>query len=174
MFNFTLFYIINALFFNDDTMHKIYKNKGNLDIIGQLPQIIYSFLISTFFSVLLEMLALTQGIILELKRIRAKIKFNRNIIKLGKRIKFKFLLYFIICSLFLMFFWYYLSMFYVIYKNTQLHLIKDTFLSFALSIIEPFGILLLPGLFSIPALLKQNQNRFILYKFSIILQMILI
>ena len=43
LFNFALFYKINALFFDDDTMHKIYKNKGTFYLIDQLPQITYSF-----------------------------------------------------------------------------------------------------------------------------------
>ena len=38
------------MFYNDDSMHKIYKNKGAFDFIDQLPQIIYSFIISMLFS----------------------------------------------------------------------------------------------------------------------------
>ena len=174
LFNFALFYIINALFFNDDTMHKIYKNKGAFDIIGQFPQIIYSFFISTLFSILLEMLALTEGIILQLKKIRSKNEFNRAIISIGKIIKIKILIYFIISSIFLIFFWYYISMFCAIYVNTQIHLINDTILSFVLSLIEPFGFLLIPGLFRIPSLSKKNNNKYILYRLSIIIQKIII
>ena len=174
LFNFALFYIINALFFNDDTMHKIYKNKGNFDIIGQFPQIIYSFFISTLFSILLEMLALTEGIILQLKKISSKKKFKRVIISIGKIIKIKILIYFIISSIFLLFFWYYLSMFCAIYVNTQIHLINDTILSFFLSLIEPFGFLLIPGVFRIPALKKQNKYRYFLFRMSKIIQKIII
>ena len=66
-------------------------------------------------------------------------------------------------------------MFCAIYLNTQIHLIKDTFLSYATSFIEPFAIYLIPGLFRIPALSNRNKkNRHIMYKFSKILQMILI
>ena len=32
---------INALFFNDDTMHKIYNDSGKFNLSYQLPQIIY-------------------------------------------------------------------------------------------------------------------------------------
>ena len=39
-----------AMFFNDDSMNKIYKNKAAFDFIDQLPQIIYSFIISMLFS----------------------------------------------------------------------------------------------------------------------------
>ena len=174
LFNFALFYIINALFFNDDTMHKIYKNKGNFDIIGQLPQIIYSTIISSLFGFILEMLALTEDTILQLKKIRIKNVLNKIFVNLVKKIKIKLLLYFIVIIIFLIFFWYYLSMFCAIYINTQIHLIKDTLLSFVLSFIEPLAIYLIPGIFRIPTLSKQRKNMSYLYRFSVFLQNILI
>ena len=100
-------------------MHKIYKSKGEFYIIGQLPQIIYSFLISLIFSLILETLALTEGIILEFKKIRSIKKLNEKFISLGNKIKIKLLLYFILSTIFLLFFWYYLSMFCAIYKYSN-------------------------------------------------------
>ena len=153
-------------------MHKIYEDKGSFDIIGQIPQIIYSSLISMVFSIILEFLALTGEVIIELKKIKLSKNFNKKIKSLGNKIKIKFVLYFIISTIFLLCFWYYLSMFCAIYVNTQIHLIKDTILSFLLSLIEPFGIYLIPGLVRIPSLSKPNFK--LLYKFSIIFQVILI
>ena len=49
-------------------------------------------------------------------------------------------------------------MFGTIYKNTQLHLIKDTLISFAMSLLYPFGIYLLPGIFRIPALSNRKKK----------------
>ena len=46
LFSFPLEYAINGLFFNDSTMHKIYEDRGKYNFVYQLPQIIYSFLIS--------------------------------------------------------------------------------------------------------------------------------
>ena len=43
---FTIEYTVNALFYNDDTMHKIYESKGQFDLDTQLPIIIYSYIIS--------------------------------------------------------------------------------------------------------------------------------
>jgi hypothetical protein len=63
-------------------------------------------------------------------------------------------------------------MFGTIYKNTQLHLIKDTLISFGLSLIYPFGINLLPGLFRIPSLSDKKGKRKYIYSISKILQMI--
>ena len=101
---------------------------------------------------------------------------NKNTVKkrfkeLKKKLRIKFILYFVLSFLVLIFFWYYLSMFGVIYRNTQLHLIKDTLISFGLSLVYPFGIYLVPGLFRIPALSKRKHNKEILYKISLFLQM---
>ena len=71
---------------------------------------------------------------------------------------------------FLLFFWYYISMFGAIYKNTQLYLLKDTLMSFGLSLIIPLGFYLFPGLFRIPALSNPKNKRLCLYNFSKILQ----
>ena len=72
--------------------------------------------------------------------------------------------------MFLLFFWYYISMFCVIYKNTQIHLLKDTLMSFGFSIIIPFVIYLLPGIFRIFALSNIDKKRVYLYNFSKFLQ----
>ncbi len=44
--NFTIYFTVNTLFFSDKTMHKIYIDNGDYNIIYQLPQILYSSLIS--------------------------------------------------------------------------------------------------------------------------------
>ena len=40
-FNFGLCYIVNALFFSDETMHQIYQDGGDFNFIYQLPQNIF-------------------------------------------------------------------------------------------------------------------------------------
>ena len=87
-------------------------------------------------------------------------------------LKIKFFLFFVIEFSLLLFFWYYLSCFCAVYKNTQVHLIKDTLISFGLSLIYPLLLYLLPGVFRILSLRAKNQNRECLYKISKILQLI--
>ena len=87
-------------------------------------------------------------------------------------LKIKFILYFIISFIFLSFFWYYISMFGAIYMNTQYHLLKDTLMSFALSLIFPFIINLLPGIFRIPSLSDPKNKKIYLYNFSKLIQII--
>ena len=57
-------------------------------------------------------------------------------------------------------------MFGVIYKNTQYHLLKDTLISFGLSLFYPFITCLLPGLFRISSLSNPKKKRECLYNFS--------
>ena len=163
---------INALFFNDDTMHKIYEEEGDFNFLYQLPQIIYSTLISLVINNLIQMLALSEGNILDFKKNKNKKNLNKRVDKLNNILRIKFILYFIICIILLIFFWYYLSMFCAVYRNTQNHLIKDTLISFGLSIIYPFGIYLLPGIFRIPSLSNSDNKRNCMYNLSLILQML--
>ena len=65
--NFTIYFTVNALFFTDNTMHKIFEDKGKYQFMYQLPQIIYSSLISTLLNILLKLLALSESDILLLK-----------------------------------------------------------------------------------------------------------
>ena len=171
-FSFAIYYAVNALFFNDNTMHKIYEDKGSFNFIYQLPQIIYSALISSVLNILLKLLALSQGNILDYKKNKNKKDLNEREKNLFGKLSIKFALFFIIGFLFLLFFWYYLSMFGAIYINTQLHLIKDTLISFGLSLLYPFGIYFLPGFFRIPALSNKKNKRIYLYNISKFLQML--
>ena len=61
-------------------------------------------------------------------------------------------------------------MFGAIYMNTQYHLLKDTLMSFTLSLFYPFIINLLPGIFRIPSLSGPKNKKICLYKFSKVLQ----
>ena len=119
---------------------------------------------------LLKLLALSNDGILEFKQNKKKIDVNERADELKKKLSIKFVLYFIISFIFLLFFWYYISMFGAIYRNTQFHLLKDTLVSFGLSLLYPFGIYLIPGFFRIPALSNPKKKKEYLYKISKILQ----
>jgi len=66
----------------------------------------------------------------------------------------------------MIFFWYFISCFGAVYKNTQTTLIKDTLISFALSMVYPFDLNLFPGFFRIPALRAKDKNTKELYILS--------
>ena len=172
LFSFTLLYTVNSLFFQDSTMHKIYEDYGAFNFIYQLPQIIYSTIITSVITLIVKNLALIETNIIEIKKDKNIVHNSETLdIKL-KWIKIKLKLFFIIIFLFSAIFWYYLSCFGAVYKNTQIHLLKDTLLSFRLSLLYPFGLNILPGLFRIPALRKETKFRNGLYILSKIIQII--
>ena len=167
---FTLNYTVNALFYDDESFHKIFEFEGSFDFLYEIPKIILSSLISMILNIVIKSLSLSNDDIIKFKQNKAK--KSENGIEFMRKLKIKFILYFIISFIVLLFFWYYLSMFGAIYKNTQYHLLIDTSISLVLSFIYPFGIYLLPGLFRIPALSDSKKERVCLYKISQIFQML--
>ena len=114
-----------------------YIDEGVYNLIFQIPQILFSTIISTIISMLLKMLSLTEKNILEVKQEKDSIKKMEKMKTIEKSLKIKFLLYFIISTLLMLFFWYFISCFCSVYKNTQIVLIKDTLLSYILSMVYP-------------------------------------
>ena len=165
-FNFTSCYAINALFFSDETMHQIYEDDGKFNFIYQLPQIIYSTVISYILDSFIDFLALSQDNIINIKQsknlklIKKKAKTTRAVLRI------KFILFFIVNFILIFLFGYYLGCFCAVYKNTQYHLIKDTLISFGISNITPFGINLFPCLFRIYSLSSKSKGKKIMYKLS--------
>ena len=172
IFFFAVHFTINALFFNDKTMHKIYIDEGKYNIIYQIPQIIYSGIISGVITTIIKYLALSESLILEIKdsktieELELKNKENLRILKI------KFIFFFIITFILLFVFMFYITCFCGIYENTQIHLIKDSIISFGLSLIYPFGLNLIPGICRIPALRAQKKEKEYLYKISKLAQSI--
>ena len=70
------------------------------------------------------------------------------------------------------FFWYFISCFCSVYINTQIILIKDTIISFGLSMAYPFVLNLLPGILRISALRAKNKDKECFYKISAVIALI--
>ena len=165
-FSFALYYIINALFFNDETMHKIYVDEGIFNFIYFIPQIIYSTIISSIINILIKELSLSEKNIVKLKQEKDYEKLNKLVPKTIKCLIAKFILFFFFSFLFLAFFWYYISCFGAVYKNTQIILLKDTLISFAISLIYPLIFYLLIALIRYPTLNKKEKCLTAFYKIS--------
>jgi hypothetical protein len=171
-FSFSLYFTINAFFFNDDTMHKIYEDHGTFNFVYQIPNIVYSSIISAVISTIIKTLSLTQKNIIKIKEIKTYEESLKEMNELIKCLKIKFIIYFTLSFLLLIFFWYYLGTFCAVYKNTQLYLIKDVLISFTLSLIYPFGYYLFPGILRIPSLRNKKKDKEFIYKISLLLQSI--
>ena len=145
-------------------MHKIYIDQGSFDIIYQLPQIIYSTLISAVLDFIINSLGLSESKILTIKdaKILEFTKIQKGIIK---TLKIKFSFFYLIDFFLLIIFWYYVSCFCGIYKNTQIHLINDSLISFGTSLLSFFWMALFSGIFRILGLRKKSKCCYVFSKF---------
>ena len=96
LIGFSIEYTVNALFYNDDTMHKIYESRGEFDFETQLPIIFYSTIISTILNYPLNFLALTNAAIINFKQNKTKINILKKAKRLIKILSVKFILYYIV------------------------------------------------------------------------------
>ena len=169
LLSFSLYFSINGFFFSDSTMHKVYENKGKYGFIYRIPQIIYSTLVSTVINMILKTLSLSEKNFLEIKEITDLEEAKEKSKEVENCLKIKFIIFYLISFSIIIFFWYFISCFCAVYTNTQIILIKDTLISFCLSMIYPFGFNFIPGMFRIPALRAKNEDKQCLYKASIII-----
>ena len=101
-FSFTLLYTINSFFFQEKDIHKIYEDKETFDFIYQIPQILYSTIISLVINYLIKYFSLSSNNIIELKKNKNNNKedFNRVV----KCLTIKIIIFYIMDLLFLLFF----------------------------------------------------------------------
>ena len=163
---------VNALFFNNNIIHKIYEDCGQFNFIYHIPQIIYSSIISGLIGFILKLLALTEYIVLEIKHERNGKEYNDIKNRAFLFIRIKLMFFFIFSFILLLMCFYYLACFGGIYKNTQIHLIKDTLISFSLTMVYPFLVCLIPGTLRFYSLKKNSKAGEYMYKFSKIIQLL--
>jgi hypothetical protein len=111
-------------------MHIIYLEQGKFNFIYQIPQILYSFIITSIVNTIINYLSLTEKKVIKLKSQQNDI--NKKYENILKCIKIKFIFFYVLIFIILIFFWYYIACFCAVYRNTQVHLIKDTLISFVL------------------------------------------
>lgn len=164
--SFTLYFSINTLFFRDNTMHKIYKDQGQINYFYHIPIIIYSSIISSIIRTLLKLLSLSEKPVLELKNCETKIIAKKRAHYLLKKLDLRFIIFYVICFVLLFFFWFYIGCFCCVYINTQIILFKDSLVSFAISMVYPVFICIIPSFLRLFALNDKLERRKIIYKLS--------
>ena len=86
--SFIIYYTVNGLFFDDNTMHKIYENNGSFDLESQITKKIYSSLISMAINKILGLLALSNAAIIKFKRNNDKSNIDERKKSLKKKFKY--------------------------------------------------------------------------------------
>ena len=170
--SFSIFYFTNALFFNESTIHKIYEEGGIYNLVQLFPFISYSFIISHTLTIIIKYFSLSQRNIYEIKNEKSFIKANDKTSDVKRCIIIKYICFYVLGSLVLIFIWYYLSSFGAVYQNTQKYLIKNTLISYGFSLIYPFIINLIPGFFRLYSLKDKKKKRECICRIGKIIQLI--
>ena len=171
--SFSLFFFINSVFFDDSTMQKLYLDYGKYDIIYQIPRSLYSTLTYKVISLTLRNLALSQKDLVKLKKMTTAKQVEENIVNSIKCLRIKFAIFFSMSFFLLIFFWYFLSAFCAVYRNTQLPLVKNSIISFIISNSYVFLLGLIPGIFRLSSL-SGEKNKRCMYQTSQIIRFILV
>ena len=151
-------------FFSDETMHKIFLDYGKYNFVQQIPQIVYSTIVSQLIELILCYLSLTDKHFYQLKNL--KIKSQNDILQIVKCVKLKIYFFYIFTGIMFLFYWYIITCFCSVYENTQITFIKDSFLSFAMGLLYPFPLYLLPSALRIMALKCYKGKLSFIYKMS--------
>ena len=162
-------FVVNAFFFNDSAIHQIYEDKGKYNFSFFLPYIILSFIISYFCICFIKYFSLSEKYFIEIKNEEDIIKAEKMISSSKQCLTIKYIIFYTLCFMFQVIFWYYLSSFCAVFKNTQIYLSINSFISFIISIIFPIIYDLIPSVIRLHSFKAKNEC---LYKLSIILQLI--
>ena len=166
LISFSMYMTVNAFFFSDDSMNKIYTDNGEFNFLYQLPQIFYSTIVSVVINMILKKLSLSEKQVISLKQEKDLNICEKKAKSIQKCLKIRLIIFLFLTTILILFFWYFISCFCAVYENTQMILIKDTLVSFALSMAYPFGLNLLPGFLRIPALRSPKADKKCLYTIS--------
>ena len=164
---------INTIFFNDESIQKIYEAQGMYTFQESIIYHMFSILLSTICVLIIKsitaLIIYGDQIIFKLKENheeKNEEKINMSLIKIMSRGMILFIFNFI----FIIIFWLYVGSFCAIFKNTQLYLIINGSATFILLTIIPFSYYFIPGFLRMAALSGRNCN--CLYKFSQFIQLI--
>ena len=110
---------MNAFLFSDKSFHKLFLKGVEYNFAQQILQIILSVIITHIVEILLCFLSMTDRIIYQIKKIAKTGKENKIIFNCLKKIRIKLIIFFVGTFIVILFYWYFISAFCSVYKNTQ-------------------------------------------------------
>ena len=158
--------VMNVFFFPDETIHKLYLTNGKYDFSQNISQIIYSIIISKLIEILLCYLSLTDKLIYKVKNLMFN-NFSMKAKDIFKCITIKLIIFLVFTFIFILFYWYTISAFCAVYKNSQTIFILDWMFTSLFGFLIPFILYLIPSGLRICSLKKQNwKSSIYIYKLS--------
>lgn len=134
---------LSAFFYSDKYISNNYQNERESNFIYNLPISIYTYLFGTAISIGLNILSDSESGI-------SKIAKNEHLEEMLKEIKtflnmykYKFIFFYLLQGILLLFFWYYVAAFCAVYQNSQYNWLISCATSTGMSMCIPFGIALI-------------------------------
>ena len=132
---------MNGLFFIHESMHRKYVEGEELTFAQKLPQLLFTLIASHIIEVILCFFGMTDVHVYEIKSL-AKNENNKEnrekVINIIDKMKNKLVWFFVFTFLLFLFNWYFISAFCAVYQNTQKIFLRDSGISFLMSMIDPF------------------------------------
>ena len=157
--SFSLHYFVNSIFITRSIIHKIYLS-GKIYNIGLfIPYIFISFFICYILDRIIRYASLSYDNIYSVykEKLYLNAKIRANIVR--KILLVKYICFYVIGFISVLFFGYYLSVFGAVYQNTQYILIKNTIISYIISLVFPFFINIITSIlrrYSLKEATRQN------------------
>ena len=129
---------MTALFFFHKTMYKKQDIEENWSFVQKLPQLLFVLIANHIIEVYLCFLSMTDSSVYEIKALSKKPNNGKKIIDIIDCMKAKLIAFFISTFILFLAFWYFISAFCAVYKNTQMIFIRDSSISFVTSLLDPF------------------------------------
>ena len=150
---------MNAFLFSDKSFHKLFISGVAHYLSYQILQILLSVVITSVVEVILCYLTLTDRHIYEIKAMPRKEVNGEKIFNILKCIRNKLFTFYMITSIMLLFYWYFISAFCAVYPNTQKIYLIDCLLSLLIFSIISFIVYALTTLFRVISLKDVNKKR---------------
>jgi hypothetical protein len=166
----TFFFAFTALFFNDKIMREIYIYQGNTDAAIYVTDIILSSVCCLCMNLIIRFISINERDVYNI--VKEKNTEERLLLaeKAKRCQKVKIAIMFSISLLLIGLFWYYVSAFCAIFKNSQGHYLFNVLVSFIICNIWPFVTSLIAPYFRISSI--RGENKQCMYKFSQIISYI--
>ena len=129
---------MNGLFFVHESMHRKYVNGEDYTFVQKIPQLLFTLIVSHLIEVFLCFLGMTDIHIYKIKGLPKYEKNGEKIIDIIDNMKNRLIGFYIVTFILFLFNWYFISAFCAVYQNTQKIFLRDTAISFATSMIDPF------------------------------------
>ena len=129
---------MTALFFVHKTMYKKQDIEENWSFVQKLPQVLFVLIANHIIEVYLCYLSMTDSVYYEIKELSKKPDNSKKIINMIDCMKTKLIIFFISTFILFLAYWYFISAFCAVYKNTQYIFVRDSSISFATSLLDPF------------------------------------